>query len=109
MPHPSTSTRDAAERRDRVDEQQRVGLLQRGERRDSFSTPVDVSACTTASTRARGCSRLRVEQSLRIDRATPRLVDAHDLGAAPARDLAHALAEHAVDADDRGVARLDAG
>ena len=55
----------------------------------------------------RGCCALRVEQPLRIDRAAPRLVDAHDLGTAPARHLAHALAEHAVHADDRGVAGLE--
>ncbi len=50
---------------------------------------------------------LRVEQLLRIDRASPRRVDPHDLGPAAARDLAHAFAEHAVDADDRGVAGLE--
>ena len=50
---------------------------------------------------------VRVEQLLRIDGAAPRRVDAHDLGAAPPRDLAHALAEHPVDTDDRGVARLE--
>ena len=75
----------------------------------SFSTPVDVSACTTATSARVGVLALRVEQPLRIERPAPRRVDAHDLGAAAARDLAHALAEHAVDADDHGVARLDAG
>ena len=50
---------------------------------------------------------LGVEQPLRVERQAPRLLDPHDVGAAPARDLAHALAEHAVDADDHGVARLD--
>ena len=73
----------------------------------SFSTPVDVSACTTASRRACGFARVRVEQLLRVDGTPPRLFDAHDLGAAPARDFAHALAEHAVHADDRGVARFE--
>ena len=48
----------------------------------SFSTPVDVSACTTASTRACGLRALRVEQLLRVDCAAPRRVDAHDLRAA---------------------------
>ena len=99
---------DAAERRDRVDEQQRVGVAAaRASGATSFSTPVDVSACTTATSRAPGFAALRVEQPLRVDRAAPRLVDAHDLGAAALRDVAHALAEHAVDADDHGVARLD--
>src|SRR3712207_8775095 len=37
----------------------------------------------------------------------PWLLDAHHVGAAPARDVAHALAEHPVDADDRGVAGLE--
>ena len=74
----------------------------------SFSTPVDVSACTTAraARRVRACaSSSRCGSS----GAAPRRVDPHDLGAAPAGDLAHALAEHAVDADDHGVAGLDAG
>ena len=31
----------------------------------------------------------------------------HDVGAATPRDLAHAFPEHAVDADDRGVARFE--
>ena len=44
---------------------------------------------------------------MRVDRAPPRRFDAHDLRAAPARNLAHALAEHAVHADDHGVAGLD--
>ena len=73
----------------------------------SFSTPVDVSACTTATRRASRVLALRVEQPLRVERPAPLLLDAHDVGAAAARHLAHAVAEHAVGADDRGVARLE--
>ena len=73
----------------------------------SFSTPVDVSACTTATTRASRVLALRVEQPLRIERHPPAFVDADDLGSAAARDFAHAVAEHAVGADDRGVAGLE--
>ena len=73
----------------------------------SFSTPVDVSACTTATSRACGVVALRVEQPLRIERGTPRRVDSHHLGAAATRDLAHPLAEDAVHPDDDGVAGLD--
>ena len=50
---------------------------------------------------------LRIEQALRIDGAAPRRVDPHDFGTAAARNIAHALAEHAVDADDRGVAGFE--
>ena len=73
----------------------------------SFSTPVDVSACTTATSRARGCAPLRVEEKLGVEGTAPRLVDPDDVSAAPAGDLAHALPEDAVDPDDRGVARLE--
>ncbi len=46
---------------------------------------------------------LRVEETLRVERHAPPLLDAHDVGAATARDLAHPVAEHAVRTDDRGV------
>ena len=81
--------------------------LQRGERRDVV---LDAGGRLRVHDREQaraGLRALRVEQPLRVDRAAPRRVDAHDLRAAPARDLAHALAEHAVDADDHGVAGLD--
>ena len=108
IPQPSTSSGMPAERRDGVDEQQRVGVAAaRASGAISFSTPVDVSACTTATRRACGWRALGVEQPLRVERAPPRRVDAHDLGAAAPRDLAHALAEDTVDADDHGVAGLE--
>ena len=101
---------DAAERRDGVDEQAACrSAASAASGAISFSTPVDVSACTTASSARVRVARVRVEQLLRVDGAPPRLFDAHDLGAAAARDLAHAFAEHAVDADDRGVTRLERG
>ena len=50
---------------------------------------------------------MRIEEAMRVDRMTPRLLDTHDLGAAATRDLAHPLTEHAVDADNGLVARLD--
>ena len=43
----------------------------------------------------------------RVDGAAPLEVDAHDLGAHAGGDVAHALAEQAVDADDDHVAGLD--
>ena len=101
--------RDAAERRDGVDEQQRVGVAQRGERRDVV---LDAGRRLRVHDRdeARvGVLALRVEESLRIEREAPLLLDAHDVGAAAAGDLAHALAEHAVGADDRRCRPLRAG
>ncbi len=50
---------------------------------------------------------VRVEHLLRVDRASPGRVDPYDFRAAPAGDLAHAFAEHTVDADDRSVTRLE--
>ena len=73
----------------------------------SFSTPVDVSAWTTATTRASRVLALGVEQALGIEREAPLLLDAHDVGTAAARDFAHPVAEHAVRADDGGVAGLE--
>ena len=71
--------RDPAERRDGVDQQQRVGLLQRGERRDRRSRH------RSTSPRARPRARAR-RDAARARRATaagrsrgPRLVDPHDL------------------------------
>ena len=98
---------DAAERRDGVDQQQRVGLLELGERRDLvLDAGRRLGVHDREYARVRMCVP-RVKELVRIDRVTPGGLDAHDLGAAPARDLAHPLAEHAVDADDRGVARLE--
>jgi hypothetical protein len=65
-----------------------------------------VSACTTATRRAPGYSRC-ASSSVAVECPAPLFLDAHDLGAAAARDLAHAVAEHAVGTDDRGVARLE--
>ena len=70
----------------------------------SLRTPVDVSAWTTAITFG---LRMRGRERLGIDRLAPLGLDPHDLGAAPRRDVAHALAEHAVHADDDDVAGLD--
>ena len=50
---------------------------------------------------------MRIDHPLRIDGLAPLLLDAHDLAPAARRDVAHALAEHAVDADDHDVARID--
>ena len=44
---------------------------------------------------------------LDVDRLAPLVVDAHDLGAVPAGDVDHALAEEAVDGDDDDVAGRD--
>ncbi len=46
---------------------------------------------------------------LDVDRLTPLVVDAHDLGAVPAGDVDHALAEEAVDRDDDDVTRARRG
>ncbi len=50
---------------------------------------------------------MRGEQALRVDGLAPLGVDPDDLGPVAVRHLAHAFAEHAVDADDDGVARTD--
>ncbi len=50
---------------------------------------------------------LRFEQPARIERVTPRRLDAHDIGPATTSDLAHPLAEHSVHTDDHRVAGLD--
>ena len=70
----------------------------------SLRTPVEVSACTTAIIAGAGCAD---EQPVRVDRLAPLGVDADDLGTVAARDLAHPLAEDAVDADDDRVAGPD--
>ena len=50
---------------------------------------------------------MRRQQALGVDRLTPLGVDPDDLGPVAGRDLAHPLAEDAVDADDDRVARPD--
>ena len=99
-PQSSIVDRDAAERRDAVDEQQRVALG-RAERRDVVAHAgrgLGVHDGDDLRVRVRG------EQRLGIDRLAPLGLDPHDLGAAARGDVAHALAEHAVHADDDDVA-----
>ena len=50
---------------------------------------------------------LRLEQRLRIDRATPRCVDTRELGAGAAGHFTHPFAEHPVHTDDHVITRLD--
>src|SRR5262249_51662675 len=90
---------DATERRDRVDEQQRVGALQRAQRRDLV-----LDAGRRLGMHDRDDARvrrglLRVEQLLRVERAAPRRFDAYDGYTAPPRDFTHPFTEHAVDTD----------
>ena len=98
---------DAAERRDHVDEQQRVGVPEHRERCDVVLHAGGRLRVHDREHAGAGMLAMRVEQALRVDRASPRRLHAHDFGAGPARNLTHALTEHTVDPDDHGVTRLD--
>ena len=52
-------------------------------------------------------SRVGIQDALRIQRRSPLGVHSHDPRTAPGRDVAHALAEHAVDSHHHGVALGD--
>ena len=81
--------------------------LQRGERRDVV---LDTGRRLGVHDRDAAGRRVlaRARRAAVADRSRgPTALDTHDLRAATARDFAHAFAEHAVDPDDHGVARLD--
>ncbi len=99
--------RDATERRDRVDEQERVGLLERDERLDRVLDPRRGLGVDDGDQPTVGSGPLRAEQRLGIDGASPRRLDACQLRATPSGDLAHPLAEHPVHTDDHVIAGLD--
>ena len=82
--------------------------LQRGERRDVvLHAGRRLGVHDREQPRARGARAARRAARCGSRVAAPGRLDAHDVGAAAARDLAHPLAEDAVDADDRRVARLE--
>ena len=95
--------RNAAERRHAVDQYERVAL-RRAQR-------LDVVAHASRRLGVHDGDDLRrwmsVEQTLRIDGRPPFGVDTHHVGAAPRRDIAHALTEDAVHPDDDDIARPD--
>src|SRR5262245_34135925 len=95
------------QRRDGVDDEERVGIGYGSERRDVV---LDAGRRLGVHHRDQPGVRvlaLGVDQLMRIEGTPPRLLDADDLGAATAGDVGHSLPEHAVHADDGGVTRLE--
>ena len=94
---------DAAERRDAVDQQERVAL--------AGAERLDVVAHAGRRLRVHDGDDLRRgvrgRESLWIDGLAPLGLDSHYASPATGDDIAHALAEHAVDADHDDVAGAD--
>ena len=99
--------RDPTERRDRVDEEERVGSLERGEWLDRVLDSGRRLGVHDGDEPAVGPGTLRGEERLGVDRTAPRGLDARQLRPGPAGDLAHPLAEHTVHPDDHVVAGLE--